>query len=92
MDESLDAAHNCGVRLCCNPHHVRWATRKNNKADELIHGTRNRGRRNGHVKLTEEEVWAIRVAPGVHERIAADFEVSRALVSQIKRGETWGWL
>jgi HNH endonuclease len=27
-----DAAHNCGNERCVNPHHLRWATRKENMA------------------------------------------------------------
>lgn len=34
------AAHNCGNPLCCNPLHLRWATRLENEADKVIHGTR----------------------------------------------------
>ena len=91
-DESLDAAHNCGVRLCCNPHHVRWSTRKENIADMKVHGTVNRGARNGSVKLCEPDVIAIRAAAGIQEDIAGRFGVSRRLIGMIKRREVWGWL
>lgn len=42
-----EAAHNCGKghEGCVNPLHVRWATRTENFADKLIHGTSNRGAR-----------------------------------------------
>lgn len=45
-----EAAHNCGKGHlgCCNPHHLRWATRAENQADRKIHGTAN-GRHSSHV-------------------------------------------
>lgn len=54
-----DAAHRCGVRACINPAHLRWASRTQNKADELLHGTRPRGSRHGRARLTEEQVIEI---------------------------------
>lgn len=37
-----EAAHNCGNghEGCAAPNHVRWATKLENEADKLIHGTR----------------------------------------------------
>lgn len=89
---TYDAAHSCGVRLCVNPHHLRWATRKENIADCKVHGTVNYGRRNGSVKLSEAEVLKIRSAKGTQEVIAAQFGVSRSLVGLVRRGVIWGWL
>ena len=36
-----EVAHNCGRGHlgCCNPQHLRWATRAENQADRRIHGT-----------------------------------------------------
>ena len=33
------AAHSCGVKLCINPHHLRWATPQENMDDAKAHGT-----------------------------------------------------
>lgn len=33
----LHAAHNCGVKACINPKHLRWATAKENEADKKLH-------------------------------------------------------
>lgn len=40
----MHAAHSCGVRACCNPRHLRWATPAENTAESFVHGTRKRGR------------------------------------------------
>lgn len=41
-----EVAHNCGKGHlgCINPRHLRWATPKENSADQIIHGTRKRVR------------------------------------------------
>jgi L-2-hydroxyglutarate oxidase LhgO len=90
----LDAAHHCGIRNCINPHHIRWATRKENFADELLHGTRNRGVRNGSTKLTEADVREIRqLKPYLSEtEIAAMFKVARPTIGSIMQRQTWVWL
>lgn len=36
--EGLHAAHYCGVKLCVNPRHLRWATRSENEYDKVRHG------------------------------------------------------
>lgn len=87
-----DAAHSCGRKLCANKRHIRWATRQENEADKLLHGTRARGERHGHVKLTEAEVLAIRSARGRQADIADAFGIVQQTVSDIKTGRRWRWL
>lgn len=90
--EEHQAAHSCGNRLCCNPKHLRWATRSENMADKLIHDTHTRGERSPQTKLTREDVIAIRADARVLREIAADFGVSQQHVWLIKAGRKWGWL
>lgn len=88
-----DAAHSCGNRVCCNPSHLRWATRTENHADKIRHGTTNRGERSGTSILSEDDVRAIRALRGVSQRIiAARFGVSQQTISDILVGRRWGWL
>jgi hypothetical protein len=91
-----EAAHSCGKghEGCVNPKHLYWATREENLADTLEHGTRNRGERHGHSKLTEAEVRQIRGLRGKksQEELAALFGVSRANIHAIHARKTWGWL
>jgi len=90
------AAHSCGrgVDGCLNPNHLRWATAEENEADKLLHGTSNRGERHGMVKLTEDEVRAVRALKGkVSQRAAAKaLGYTRGVVCDIWTGRTWGWL
>jgi len=78
-------------RLC----NLQWGTRLENKADELVHGTRNRGERSGTSKLTEQDVREIlRLATtglsayevaerfGIHPNYAADLA---------RGGSRWSW-
>ena len=60
-----EVAHSCGCKLCVNPKHLRWATPKENRADQIVHGTHNCGSRNGHAKLTDIQVHSIRVLYGM---------------------------
>lgn len=90
----LEVAHACGNRLCCNPRHLRWASRLENVADARRHGTLSRGERNGHTKLTEADVRRIRALAGTQSQtvIAAQFGVSRGAVDKILRRQNWAWL
>ena len=89
-----DAAHSCGNGHlgCVNPQHLRWATRTENAADMVIHGTQLRGERSPSAKLTEEQVLAIRAASGLHKTIAASYGVTRRTIGDIKSRRNWSWL
>lgn len=92
--DKLDAAHSCGNRLCINPRHLRWATRKENCADRLLHGTENVGERNGQAKLTETDVREIRrlLESGEKLRVVAErFGISVSHVSDIKSRNNWAY-
>lgn len=89
-----DAAHRCGNRLCVNPRHIRWATRTENVADTLEHGTRVRGERHPNAKLTEADVRKMRSLEGVVgvTKLAKRFGVSAGTVSEILSRKLWSWL
>jgi hypothetical protein len=91
-----EIAHSCGNGQlgCVNPQHVRWATSKENKADQLIHNTRNRGSRHGKAKLTEDDVRKIRslALTMSQTRIAEQFGVAVQAINDIVRRKNWGWL
>ena len=80
-----DAAHACGVRQCVNPLHLRWASRAENCADRVTHGTNGR-------KLSAVAVEAIRVAAknGESQRsIGRRFGVSQHMVHRVCTNKNW---
>jgi hypothetical protein len=89
-----EVAHSCGVRLCCNPRHLRWATRAENHADKIAHGTSVRGERSGVSKLKEAEVLQIKALIGIvsQNKLAKQFGVGASTIRCIREGRTWGWL
>ncbi|TIU63891.1 MAG: hypothetical protein E5W25_23745 [Mesorhizobium sp.] len=90
------AAHSCGHghMACVTKGHLRWATRTENEADKLIHGTSNRGVRHGMAKLTEADVLVIRSLRGhfLQREIAEQFGIAVPTVSDIQRRKLWAWL
>lgn len=86
---AADAAHSCGVRRCINPKHLRWATRRENAADMVGHGTRLVGERHGMAKLTDEMARTIKYAEGNHTEVARRFGVNRETARDIRNGKRW---
>ena len=88
-----EAAHTCGNGHlgCINPRHLEWKTSKDNKADQLRHGTRNHGERNGMSKLTAEQVAEIRSLRGMTpQKVLADrFGIDQSAVSDIQLRKLW---
>lgn len=87
-----DACHSCNNRPCINPAHLRWGSRKDNMADAIVGNTTRRGSRNWNVKLTEEQVRAIRADRRTIGDIARSYGVVYATIKDILIGENWGWL
>lgn len=84
-----DAAHSCGRKRCINPRHLRWATRKQNSHDMLLHGTRIRGEKHGMAKLTDELARQIKHAKGNNSEVARRFGVRRETARDIRNGKRW---
>lgn len=87
-----EVAHNCGVRDCVNPKHLRWATRKENMADRLTHGTMIHGEATHNAVLTEKIVRDIRAAhaQNVSNRVIAEtFGLPRGTVWGVTKRMTW---
>jgi hypothetical protein len=93
--DDSEAAHSCGVPACINPRHLRWATREENQADRLIHGTHNHGERNPNSKLTSDDVADLRSLygeGGVSTRaLGRRYGISHTQVRDILHGRSWSW-
>nr|WP_246263712.1 HNH endonuclease [Chelativorans multitrophicus] len=91
-----EAAHSCGNGHlgCCTKSHLRWATRKENQGDRLIHGTSPRGENCGNAKLTEQQVQTIRALRGVKRQIdiAHEYGIAETTVCEIQNRKLWAWL
>jgi Trp operon repressor len=90
--EGMEARHLDGNPANNALGNLAWGTRKENMADKVLHGTAQKGERNGNSVLTEERVREIRglLRTGVIQaEIARQFGVSQVLVSLISRGKNW---
>jgi hypothetical protein len=85
-------AHSDGNRENNHWTNLRWATQRENMADTVLHGTHNRGTRNGQAKLDEVCIAAIRkmALMDIPHRVAADgFGISRQTVGEIISRRRW---
>lgn len=72
------------------PENLAWGTQDENECDKLIRGTRAKGRRQGHAKLTEVAVREIRdPLSGSLAALARKYKVSTTTVWQVKHRRTW---
>lgn len=88
-----EAAHSCGRGNdgCINWKHLTWKTSIANAHDRIAHGTAPRGTNNGHAKLTDEDVHAIRAKAGTstHKAIADEYGVVTSIVTRIINRDIW---
>jgi hypothetical protein len=93
----MEVCHKCDNPPCVNEDHLCLDTHAGNMADRDSKGRGNqpKGEKHGNAKLTEASVLEIRrrIATGELQRvIAKDFGISRPVVGQISRGQTWSHL
>lgn len=70
---------------------LEWCT----AAQNAIHAVRlleRHGENMPNAKMTSEQVRSIRTDTRLHREIAADYGISRQVVSRIKSGKKWRWL
>lgn len=74
--------HKCDNPSCVRPAHLFLGSQADNMDDCSKKG---RVRR----KITPQEAWAIRHAPGKHREIASQYGICKSAVTAIKLGNTW---
>lgn len=79
-----EVAHNDGDQLNSKPANLRWASRRDNLADKLRHGTQPRGDDLWFTKVPDDGVREIRKGGRSDESWAEHFGISRSLVSAIR--------
>lgn len=90
--EGWSVNHIDGDRLNNLPSNLEYMTLADNSRDQAAAGRAARGERNGHSKLTESDVSAIRQRALAGERtcdLAHEFGVGSPIISQIKHGKRW---
>jgi len=92
----LHALHSCDRPVCCNPHHLRWGTVRDNSDDKVSRGRQRNGSFEGFAnptcKLSPEHLAAVveGLKAGLcNTAIAEGLPVGHALVSRIRRGRSW---
>lgn len=92
--DSVQVAHNDGIRVNNRADNLRYATRLENEADKEIHGTVLRGEQCPASRLTESQVREIRRRACFEpmKNIAADFSIQITHVSAIANMKSWASL
>ena len=86
------AAHRNGVRNDNRLENLRWATRRENEADKIDHGTKLIGESVPWAKLSRSDVLDIRrrcLAGECDSEIAKDFNVTRVALYLIRKRKCW---
>ena len=92
----MECRHLDGNPANNNLNNLCWGTPKENQADRLVHGTSNRGVRNGQAKLTEQDVNLIfnSYHDGAYSQsyLAKQFGVARTTIQAIVEKRIWKYL
>jgi hypothetical protein len=94
IPDEMCVCHSCDNPPCCNPAHLFLGTRNENMADMAQKGRAadTAGEKNGHARLTEQDVLAIRaaVAAGITEQdLAPRYGVSRSAIGAVVTRQNW---
>jgi len=87
--DGLDTCHNDGNMLNNTKSNLRYATRSENLADRVFHGTSQEGERNPASTLTDHQVIQIRMRRSSGEslkKLSSHFGVAESTISRIANG------
>lgn len=94
ISDNLHVLHKCDNPPCINPDHLFEGTQLDNMRDMIAKGRRrdSHGENNSTAKLTNEQVRVIKLALALgltQQTIADKYNVGRASIGQISRGNNW---
>jgi hypothetical protein len=87
-----EVAHGDGVAWHNHWSNLRWATKEENRADMLLHGTAPIGEKNGAARLSDDQVREIKrlLSTGAKQKdLAKEFTVHKATIQAIAAGRNW---
>lgn len=89
----MEARHLNGDPLDAGLTNLAWGTPTENQADKILHGTTNRGERNGHAKLTAADVLEMRRAHRAGEKtshqLTEEYGLFHHYTLKLLRGGSW---
>jgi hypothetical protein len=90
-DSKQKVLHRCDNPPCVNPAHLFIGSQADNVADMIAKGRAHdcRGEGGGNVKLTAQQVIAIRAEPLLQRQIAVKYGIERSVVSRIRARRLW---
>lgn len=92
---TLSLLHQCDIRTCCNPEHLKEGTNAENSAEMVARNRQAQGEKAGNVKLTTDQVMEIRQHYVRYSRenglpsLAQKYAVSPSTIGRIVQGESW---
>lgn len=81
--------HKCINRSCINLEHLYVGTQKDNIKDQIDAGTFVRGSKNGKARLTETQIYSIRISKLSCRELADMYQYSYYGMWDILRGRSW---
>lgn len=89
--KGLLVCHKCDVPLCINPDHLFLGTHQQNMRDRDNKDRANKPKGSKHpmAKLSDGDILAIRNDTRMGKDIAADYGISKSMVSLIKNRRNW---
>ena len=82
----LVVLHSCDNPLCVNPDHLSVGTRGDNNRDAVSKGRNAFGERNGHAKLSAQDVEDIRASSLRNVDLAYKYKIDASQISRIRSG------
>jgi len=87
-----DVLHTCDNPPCCRPEHLFAGTNADNNRDAAQKGRSARGERNGHAKLTAQDVQQLRqayIAGETQTSLSSRLNMAQSSISAIVRRRKW---
>ncbi len=85
----LVVRHTCDNPSCVNPDHLRTGTHLDNMRDKVDRGRQAKGDSRSNSKLNDDAVRFIRNSELRNSELAEMFNVSRPIISDVRRGKRW---